>query len=395
MEQKELRDLETQCIQECAPPCTAACPLHVDVGAMNAEISRGNLTAGLQILKKSLPFPGIIGRICDQPCRTVCKRNEAIIIASLERACADWGETPAEKTSPALPRKQRIAIVGGGLSGLTAAFDLVKKRYGVVIFEAHSYLGGNLWSIPESRLPRSVIETETAQIAKMGVEVRLNTPVSATGVAGCISLGQLQREFAAVYLAVGIDPPARYSLELSESGRVTVDPLTYATAQAGIFAGGNMLETSNPASPVTAMSDGRRAALSIDRYVQRVSLTASRLNEGAYESCLYTHTQDLAIVPVTPMVDDRVGYNQAEASREAQRCLQCECLECVKVCEYLARFGSYPKKYVRQMYNNLSIVMGTRQANKFINSCSLCGLCAEVCPTDRSITPTGVRASGE
>ena len=65
---------------------------------------------------------------------------------------------------------------------------------------------------------------------------------------------------------------------------------------------------------------------------------------------------------------------------EAKRCLQCECLECVKVCAYLERFGAYPKKYAREIYNNESIVMGTRQANKLINSCSLCGLCEEVCP---------------
>ncbi len=67
--------------------------------------------------------------------------------------------------------------------------------------------------------------------------------------------------------------------------------------------------------------------------------------------------------------------------REASRCFPCNCLECVKVCEYLAHYKSYPKRYVREIYNNLSIVAGARQANQFINSCSLCGLCGKVCPT--------------
>ncbi len=387
MDQKDMRELEAQCVQECAPPCTAACPLHVDVRALSAKISQGDFPAGLQILKKSLPFPGIISRICEQPCRAVCRRNEAIAIANLERACADWGEIAAEKISSPSPRKQRVAIVGGGLSGLTAAYDLARKRYGVVLFEAGSTLGGSLWSLPESRLPRPVIEAETAGVAKLGVEVRLNTPVSTEAALGCASLWQLLREFDAVYLAVGANPPARFPLALGKAGRVTVDrnsvdPLTYAAGLTGLFAGGEMLGLTNPASPIGAMSDGRRAAISMERYVQRVSLTASRLNEGAYESCLYTNTQGVPALPVTPVADGRDGYTQEEARSEAQRCLQCECLECVKTCEYLARFGGYPKKYIRQIHNNLSIVMGTRSANKLINSCSLCGLCAEVCPNN-------------
>jgi Fe-S oxidoreductase len=80
------------------------------------------------------------------------------------------------------------------------------------------------------------------------------------------------------------------------------------------------------------------------------------------------------------MAERRAGYSLDEAVQEAQRCIQCQCMECVKVCTYLEHYGSYPKKYVREIYNNLSIVMGHRQANQLINSCSLCSLCREVCP---------------
>ncbi len=82
------------------------------------------------------------------------------------------------------------------------------------------------------------------------------------------------------------------------------------------------------------------------------------------------------------MADSAAGYSAEEAVEEAKRCLQCECMECVKVCEFLAGFKGYPKKYIRQIYNNLSIVMGQRHGNKLINSCSICGLCKEVCPED-------------
>ena len=137
----------------------------------------------------------------------------------------------------------------------------------------------------------------------------------------------VQREFEAVYLAVGANPPGQFSLGFNGHGRITVDPLTYATSQAGVFAGGEMLGLSGQTSPVAVMADGRRAATSIDRYVQRVSLTASRQNEGPYESCLYTKTQGIEPLPVTLMAEARAGYSRAEAIHEAQRCLQCECLE--------------------------------------------------------------------
>ncbi len=380
MDQNELHALEAQCTQECIPTCAAACPMHVDVRAMCAEISQGNFAGAYQILNKTLPFPNIISRICDQPCRSVCKRDNAIAIVDLERACTDLGKTVPEIANPPSRRKQKIAIVGGGLSGLTAAFDLAKKRYLVTLFEANNVLGGRLRSIPESLLPRSIIESDIDIVLKMGVEVRLNTPVCGDISAGNVTLGQLQRDFDAVYLAIGANPPARFSLGLNESGLGSIDPLTRATAQPGIFAGSDLARPGNPISSITAMSDGRIAAISIDRFVQRVSLTASRINEGAFESCLNTNTEGVPVLPVTPRAG--ASFTGAEAIAEASRCLQCECLECVKACEYLSSYGTYPKKYARKIYNNLSIVMGTRLANQLINSCALCGQCAEICPTN-------------
>jgi len=120
--------------------------------------------------------------------------------------------------------------------------------------------------------------------------------------------------------------------------------------------------------------------LSIDRFLQKASLTASRENEGAYTTRLYVNLENIAPAPLIPMTTPEQGYTREETAAEAARCLQCECMECVKVCAYLEHYGSYPKQYVRQIYNNLSIVMGERRFNTLINSCSLCGLCGAVCP---------------
>ena len=119
----------------------------------------------------------------------------------------------------------------------------------------------------------------------------------------------------------------------------------------------------------------------MDRLLQKVSLTAGREKDGPYETRLFTSLDRVEPQPpTTPPGPD--GYAAEEARAEAGRCLQCQCLECVKVCAYLERFKAYPKKYAREIYNNESIVAGTRQANRLINSCSLCGLCQAVCPED-------------
>jgi glutamate synthase (NADPH/NADH) small chain len=399
MGQLELRALEEQCIQDCAPPCTAACPIHVDVRAVLLEFGRGEDDAALKRLRKALPFPGIISRICEQPCRPVCKRAEAgdaIAIAALERACVDYAVVTQEKPSRIPRRSERVAVVGGGLCGMTAAHDLARKGYTVTVHEALQPAGGRLWGVPEGRLPRPLIIDDLRVVETLGVELRLNAPVCGNPDAGPdgvrLALDGLRDDHDAVFLAVGLADAGTFGLATGDGGRVAVDPVTYATDRDGVFAGGSMLRAREDYSAIRSISDGRRAAISIDRYLQRVSMTASRDGEGSTASCLYTRTDAIEPRAVVGAASADGAYTRIEAQREAQRCLQCECMECVKVCEYLDHYGRYPRKAVREIYNNLSIVKGTRHTNQMINACSLCGLCAEVCPTDLDMS-TVIRQS--
>ncbi len=380
MEQDELIRLEDRCIQEHPAACVAACPIHVNARAMAAAVAKGDVAAAAAIFRKSVPFPGIIARICDHPCQAVCKRGEAgapIAIRELEQACLAWAPD-AGGVPPALPRKEnRVAVAGGGLSGLTAAFDLAKKGYGVVVFEKSDRLGGSLWQFSTETLPWDVLAADFKVLESLGIEVRFNAAVGEAH-----PLSTLCKGFDAVYLAMGKGFGFPLGLGLDAAGRIAADPVTFATDREGVFAGGGMIRTPEAQSPIGSMADGRRAAISIDRFLQHVSLTASRTGEGSVKTRLYTKTEGIPALPAVSMANPAKGYSAEEAVREAQRCIQCECLECVKVCAYLNRFHAYPKRYIRQIYNNLSIVMGHRTANTLINSCSLCGLCQEVCPED-------------
>jgi glutamate synthase (NADPH) small chain len=393
MDQEHLRDQETKCIQEHAPGCTATCPVHVDVRGLVAEILKGDYTAASKLYRKAVPFPKIISHICDQPCQGACLRKDlggAVEVAALERACLEFGSREGDGVKP-MPRKpKKAAIVGAGISGLTVAFDLARRGWGVVVYEASHRIGGGLWKIPADILPRDVLVDDLQVIEKLGVEIRLNTPVGRTGGNGHSTfLARLCSEYDAVYLGIGSNTMDLIDLKLDANGRVEVDLFTFQTSMAKVFAGGDILRVSvnypereSQHSAILSISDGRRAATSIDRFLQRVSLTASRSNEGPYTSKLYTNTSEISPLPPPVDTDLTVRYGQQLAETEAARCIQCQCLECVKSCEFLKQYKGYPKKYIREVYNNLSIVMGTRHSNQFINTCSLCGLCEEVCPND-------------
>lgn len=387
MDQDGLHLLEDQCIQEHAPACTATCPARVDVRGICSEMEKGNFPAAVKILRKTIPFPGIISRICDEPCRSACIRKEAgdaIAIAKLEHACVEFGG-PAEIPSFIPKRDNRLAVIGAGLFGLTTAVDLAKKGYQVTVFEKNTLPGGHILDDYKDKLSADVLQADFTILAAFGIQMRLNDRVEKVNQINGSKFEIHGIEFDAILLAMGANPTGLLNVDTDTNG-LKIDPVTYAASIAGVFSGGRAASGQDDnvrahlQSPIFILADGHRAATSIDRYFQNVSLTAARIKEGSYETRLFTSVEGVNSAPVT--LSAGAAYSREEAVSEAVRCLQCQCLECVKVCEYLKEYGSYPKRYVREIYNNLSIVKGERRKNQFINSCSLCGLCGEVCPTD-------------
>ncbi len=378
MDQKELRELEHLCIQECAPWCVSTCPIHVDVRAMCSAMAQRDFVTASKIVRKTIPFPRIISQICDHPCENVCKRREVddtVAIRSLEKAALDWSPPENDKVRMLPPKNKRVAVVGAGLSGLTAAIDLAKKGYTVTIFEGSEKIGGSVWTCPERQLPREDIKSDFQILQTLEVKIEFHRSLGID-----YSISDIKIDFDAVYLGTGKGGGDSLAMAQSMDFRRKIDPVTFETGLSGVFAGGGLIRSESMWSPITSISNGRRAAISIDRFLQGVSLTASRENEGPYRTRLFTNTEGIEQLDQVPMSHRSRGYSENDAVQEALRCIKCECMECVKVCEFLSSFNGYPRKYIRQIYNNLSIVMGQRHGNKLINSCSLCGLCKEVCP---------------
>ncbi|WP_028535108.1 pyridine nucleotide-disulfide oxidoreductase/dicluster-binding protein [Paludibacterium yongneupense] len=385
MDGDKVRDWETRCIEEQPPACSAACPVHVDARAMIAALGSGDFAKAFDTFASRIPFPNIISRICGHPCESVCRRAEAgaaIRIGALERAAVEYGGTPRTLRVQRAQAKRRIAIVGAGLSGLTAALELHCKGHAVTVYDAAARPLERLRHYPPAVLDAADIAADLERLLASAIEWKLETRVTPDD--GPNGLLRLAQDFDAVYFGPGPDAQSAFAplLQLTAAARIDIDALTFATSHPKIFAGGAQRQDGGY-SPILSLHDGHYAALSIERLLQGASLSAKRERQGPFVSPLYVDTSRFAALPaIVPAAD---GYGKDAAMAEAARCLPCHCLECVRVCPYLEHYGAYPKRYVREIYNNDSIVMGQHKSNRMLDSCLLCGLCAEVCPNDVSM----------
>jgi NADPH-dependent glutamate synthase beta subunit-like oxidoreductase/Pyruvate/2-oxoacid:ferredoxin oxidoreductase delta subunit len=184
-------------------PCHAACPVSGEIAEWIGRARLRDFRGAWEILARHNPFPAVAGRICHHPCEAACNRagyDASLAICRLERHVGDmaiaqgWSHAPAETT-----RSERIAIIGGGPSGLSAAFHLRRRGYAVTLFESRPELGGLMrYGIPSYRLARSVLDAEIARVVALGIDVRCGESVETSE-----DFENLRRDFDAVYLALG------------------------------------------------------------------------------------------------------------------------------------------------------------------------------------------------
>jgi heterodisulfide reductase subunit A-like polyferredoxin len=196
-------------------PCKATCPAHISIQGYIALINQGKYREALELFKEAHPFPAICGRVCHHPCEGICTRgdlDEPIAIEYLHRFLADLDLSKESRYIPKVkePREEKVAVIGAGPAGLTAAYYLRKEGYPVTVYEKLPVTGGMMSvGIPEYRLPRDIIAAEVQVIQDMGVDIK-------TGVSfgKDITLESLKKDgFKAVFAAIGLHLSRELNIE--------------------------------------------------------------------------------------------------------------------------------------------------------------------------------------
>ncbi len=201
-----------------AAPCVTGCPIHNEIPAYMAKLREGKLAEAVAILMRTNPLPAITGRACAHPCESDCNRHdydEPVSIRDVERHLGDYALAHAAEiyTAPAIETGKRVAVVGAGPAGLTAAYFLRELGHSVTVYDRMPEAGGMLaYSIPAYRLPKAVVRQQVAALEGMGIRFEPGVDVGGPG----LTLGDLRARYDGVFLATGLWNGKTLRLERSE-----------------------------------------------------------------------------------------------------------------------------------------------------------------------------------
>lgn len=339
--QEELHERESVCTREDPPACVASCPLHVDMRAVCAHAAKGDFKKAAAVIRTVTPFLHLLSKNCSRTCVSACRLSElgdGIELPALVRACALYGGSGAVNRFMLPKKSQKTAVFGDDLFALACCWEFGKKGYEVDWYTTCVSMKEILsaWGLSEEESSSDLTAFGGLRITARRQEAlcRENLEELLSGAdAGCVS-------------------PA----------------LGWSGLPKGIY------EAAQKEAAEQLLAEAKHAAFLAERYMQGVHTSPEREER---ESRLFV-TMDG--VEGSRALTDTEHVTKESAAAEAARCIQCQCLECVKGCVYLQHYKRNPKAAIREIYNNMSIVMGNHMANGMINACDECGQCRAACP---------------
>lgn len=381
----------------CVASCSMGCPADLDIPRFVDKIVKGDNRAAVEVIKRTLPLPAVLGSVCPAYCESACMRkriDESLSVRALHRAAAERDlETEAPYCPECKPPSgRRVAIVGAGPAGLSAAYYLLQEGHDCALFDAEPRAGGLLRKHPASKLDQTLVDREIVLIERLGARFQFNWRLGTDG-----SLAELHKHYDAVLLAFGawVNPESEkrtvdfelaraQGIEVARRG-VAIDRETQAMRERGVFAAGEAV--TGPSQMIWAVAAGRNAACSISQFLRGEIVKGEkkliyfwRKQQSEQEmQRLYgqVKTQPCAIGQDKP--EETTTDPAAAVHGEAIRCLQCGCpqADSCKLRVYATQYGAQFNRYRgerRELDPDLSHPELVYEPGK----CILCGLCVRI-----------------
>jgi glutamate synthase (NADPH) small chain len=450
---------------DCEAICRVACPAYVNVPEMIRKIKDGDINkhncinnrniksenyaqnaqkdipnknalvhSAAKVLLAGVALPRVIGRICHAPCQKACKRgryDEAVSIRQLEKYVADANFAEGNAVKPEKTTGKRVAVIGSGPTGLSAAFYLSLLGHQCVCLEKNDKLGGGLrYNVSKKDLPHTVLDEEIDVIKKLGCEFRTNAEVAIFAEkTGQVSFDSICDEYDAVVISTGADltwlgqkqvniqeteyslQPGAVALQTKKQSVVAletgdkglkIDYGTFLTSIPGVFAGGDVLISFKQV--VRSVADGRSISQSVDSFLRT---GVALLQAKEFDSRSGKNTKDIVAAEVrnansgkavfpqksgggaTTPEEERLGCvvltpnEQEEALQEAGRCLNCDCAKATKckLRDFATEYGAVQSTYKAVKSEIDQSACKKSIAGEFIfdpGKCIKCGVCVRL-----------------
>jgi NADPH-dependent glutamate synthase beta subunit-like oxidoreductase/ferredoxin len=371
-------------VGDCEAPCQGLCPAHMDIPRMNRLIASGEFDKAIEVVRNDIAIPAVLGRICPAPCEAGCRRkgiDGSVSICLLKGFVADENLAKEPKSKPArtaTPKSKKVAIIGAGPAGLSAAYFLDIRGHNVDIYEKALKAGGAIRGINEERLPSVVLDNEIEYLLGESIKINYGYDVNKR------VFDQLRNNYDAVIVANGgWQDTGEWGMTMNKSG-VEVEAGTYLTSLENVFAIGNAVRASRVS--IRSVAHGKELAAVLDRYFstgllekdkERFNSKFGKLKEIEFDEYLKDSINESRM---EPLKGKAAGFTVEEAVIEAKRCLHCDCrkTENCLLRDFSEEYGAQQKRFsfgerrmVTRKFGNQNIVFEE-------NKCIRCGKCVQI-----------------